>query len=144
MWSSTHWDKFSVIKAMVICLIVGCSKRSGRDKDVSFYRIPKITMNNPRMEELSRRCRESLIVAISRSDLTDNILESDRTCSRHFITSKPAELENELHTDWLPTQTIGPDSETDPVRSMARVERYERRLSWIARSEMIEAAETLL
>ena len=129
---------------MIICLIVGCSKCSGRDKDVSFYRIPKITMNNPRIEELSRRRREGFIAAISRSDLTDSILESNRICSRHFITGKPAELEDELHPDWLPTQNLDPGSETDPVRSMAKVERYERRLSRIARSERIEAAETLL
>ena len=34
---------------MVLCVVFGCSKRQGRDKDVSFYRIPKI------MEKLSRK-----------------------------------------------------------------------------------------
>ena len=27
---------------MVLCIVVGCSKRSGRDKDVSFYKLPKV------------------------------------------------------------------------------------------------------
>ena len=27
---------------MVLCIVVGYSKRSGRDKDVSFFRIPTI------------------------------------------------------------------------------------------------------
>ena len=67
---------------MVLCLIVGCSKRSGRDKDVSFYRVPKIITNKgPRKEELSRRRRAGFIAAISRHDLTDSILENDRVCS---------------------------------------------------------------
>ena len=29
-------------RLMVLCIVVGCSKRSGRDKDVSFFRIPTI------------------------------------------------------------------------------------------------------
>ena len=49
------------VKTMVICLVAGCSKRSGRDKDVSFYRIPKIMKNNHRLEGLSRRRRDGFI-----------------------------------------------------------------------------------
>ena len=31
---------------MVLCIMIGCSKRSGRDKDVSFYRIPSVLTRN--------------------------------------------------------------------------------------------------
>ena len=27
---------------MVMCIVIDCSKRFGRDRDVSFYRIPKV------------------------------------------------------------------------------------------------------
>ena len=30
---------------MVLCIVVGCSKRSGRDKDVMFYRLLKLVSN---------------------------------------------------------------------------------------------------
>ena len=60
---------------MVLCLIVGCSKRSGRD---TFYCVPKIITNKgPREEELSQRRRAGFIAAISRHDLIDTILEND-------------------------------------------------------------------
>ena len=34
-----------VSQAMVLCVVFGCSKRSGRDKDVSFFGIPKVIYN---------------------------------------------------------------------------------------------------
>ena len=44
--------------AMVLCCFVafGCSKRSGRDKDDSFYRIPKVVSNKG--PELLSRAKE--------------------------------------------------------------------------------------
>ena len=130
---------------MVLCLIVGCSKRSGRDKDVSFYRVPKVITSKGRgIEELSRRRREGYIAAISRSDLSDSILENDRICSRHFISGKPAQLEDELNPDWLPTQHLG---HSHLVSSRARPDgdnRYQRTVARRIRSETMEAAQTLL
>ena len=43
---------------MELCLIAGCSKCSGRDKDISFFHVPKVnTRKEHRIEKLSRRCR---------------------------------------------------------------------------------------
>ena len=129
---------------MVLCLIVGCSKRSGRDKNVSFYRIPKvITRKGPRIEELSWRRRTGFISAISRDDLTDSILENDRICSRHFISGKPADLEDELNPDWLPTQNLG-HSKVDSDRAIASLERFQRAASRSDHLEKIEAAQALV
>ena len=129
---------------MVLCLIVGCSKRSGRDKNVSFYRIPKvITRKGPRIEELSRRRRTGFISAISRDDLTDSILENDRICSRHFISGKPADLEDELNPDWLPTQNLG-HSKVDSDRAIASLERFQRAASRSDHLEKLEAAQALV
>ena len=93
---------------MVLCVVVGCSKRSGRDKDVSFYRLPKITASKgSRVLELSKKRRAGYIAAISRGDLSEKILANDRICSRHFINGKPASLEDETNPDWLPTLNLG-------------------------------------
>ena len=51
---------------MVLCIVVGCSKRSGRDKDVSFYRIPKIIRNRgEETKKLSEKRRNGFVAAIS-------------------------------------------------------------------------------
>ena len=51
---------------MVLCVVLGCSNRSGRNKDVSFYRIPSVITNRgPRDKELSMKRRDGYIAAIS-------------------------------------------------------------------------------
>ena len=55
---------------MVLCIVFGRSKRSGRDKDVSFFRIPKVITNKGKdLEKLSRKCREGFLSAV-KGDLT--------------------------------------------------------------------------
>ncbi len=56
----------------VLCLVLGCSKRSGRDKDVSFYRIPKVITTRGKQEyELTKKRRGGFISAISRDGLKE-------------------------------------------------------------------------
>ena len=63
---------------MVSCVVVGCSKRSGRDRDVSLL---KVTVSKgPRCLELSKKHRKRYLAAISRGDLTEKILANDRIC----------------------------------------------------------------
>ena len=57
--------------AMVLCVVVGCSKWSPHDKDVPFYRIPKIIIN--RGEEtkiLSEKRRNGFVAVISKRDIS--------------------------------------------------------------------------
>ena len=78
-------------------------------------------------------CRKlaGFLAAIKREGLTDKILENDRVCSRHFITGKPATLEDDMHPDWLPTQHLPgssqDDSGTPPSDKVDRYERMKRR-----------------
>ena len=68
--------------AMVLCVVIGCSKRSGCDKDVSFYRIPKIVTHRGKQEyELTKKRRAGFLAAISRDLRDTRVLESDRICS---------------------------------------------------------------
>lgn len=57
---------------MVLCLVFSCSKRSGIDKDVSFYRIPEVITNRGKdLEKLSGKCHSGFLSAIRRADLTE-------------------------------------------------------------------------
>ena len=92
---------------MVLCILVGCSNRSGRDKDVSFYCIPVIrTTRSEREFQLRKARREGFLAAIFRQDLTNSKLENERIWSRHFVTGKPADLFDETNPDWLPSQLL--------------------------------------
>ena len=112
---------------MVLCVVFGCSKRSGRDKDVRFFRIPKIlTKGSSNLKELSKKRRAGFIAAISREDITEKILVNDRICSRHFISGQPAALKDNTNPDWLPTLNLGHIKLSDR-RIMAGTERWRRR-----------------
>ena len=64
---------------MVLCVMIGCSKRSGHDKDVSFYRIPSVLTHLGKKDyKLSKRRRDGFLAAISWDDLTESILKNGR------------------------------------------------------------------
>ena len=99
---------------MVQCVVVGCNNRSERDKDVSYYKIPSVITHthDERDRELSTKRRDGFLAAISREDLTVEVLESDsktdyRVCSRHFLSGKPAKLYEVTSPDWLPSINLG-------------------------------------
>ena len=48
---------------MVLCVAIGCSKHSDRDKDVSFHRIPAIIRHTDKRDfELSKKRREGFLL----------------------------------------------------------------------------------
>ena len=48
---------------MVLCVVIGCSKRSDRDKDVSFHRIPAVIRHTDQHDfELSKKRREGFLL----------------------------------------------------------------------------------
>ena len=66
----------------MLCLFVGCGNRSGRDKGLYFAKVPSIIENQGKeARDLSEERRSRWILAISRDDLTDTILENDQ-CTR--------------------------------------------------------------
>ena len=76
---------------MVLCAVIRCSKRSGRDKGIIFYRIPATIKGRSKQElELSKKRRNGFLSALSREELSDKIITNDRICSTHFISGKPA------------------------------------------------------
>ena len=132
---------------MVLCVVFGCSKRSGRDKDVSFFRIPKVIYNKgDRTQQLSRRRRDGYLAAISRLGLTEKILKNDRVCSKHFVSGKPADLLEDTSPDWLPSLNLGHSKSRLLAKATERWERRKARQGVPVRqgvAERQEAAQTL-
>ena len=93
---------------MPMCLIVGCSRKTGRDKGIRLYRVPAVVTNQgPEFEELSIERRRLWIPAISRDDLSEKILNSDRVCDQHFHSETAAPLWDRHNIDWVPTLNLG-------------------------------------
>ena len=103
---------------MVLCAVVGCSNRSGRNKKghkkdgkkVSFFRIPAIIKHTDNRDlKLSTKRRDGYLAAISRDDLTTEMLDNSdyRVCSDHFVDREPAKLYDFTNPNWLPTLNLG-------------------------------------
>ena len=115
---------------MPMCLIVGCSRKTGRGKRVRLYRVPAIITNQgPEVEELSIERRRLWISAISRADLTDKILNSDKVCDRHFHSGTAAPSWDRYNIDWVPTLNLGHDktvTQSEQHQAQSREARAER------------------
>ena len=74
---------------MVLCIVVGCGNRSGCDKGIYFARIPSVFRNQGEEAEiLSQERRSRWTSAMSRADVTNEILHNDRVCERHFVSGE--------------------------------------------------------
>ena len=101
---------FKCITAMVLFIVIGCGNRSGRDKGIYFARVPTVVRNQGEEAEiLSQERRSCWISAISRADLTDEILHNDRVCGRHFVSRQAAKAWDRYNVDWVPSLNLGHD-----------------------------------
>ena len=68
------------------CAVFGCSNRSNREKDKSYFRIPAIvTRSNAKKQALSIERRATWLSRIRREDLGADPSEFHRVCGDHFI-----------------------------------------------------------
>ncbi|XP_068755908.1 uncharacterized protein [Montipora capricornis] len=113
---------------MVLCMIVGCGSKSGRDKGLYFARVPSVLANQgEEAQELSKERRSRWISAISRDDLTEEILENDRVCEKHFVSGRAAKSWDKYNIDWVPTLLLGHKKATDRAHhTEAAAKRSER------------------
>ena len=128
---------------MVLCLIVGCGNKTGKKQrsaeKIRFFRIPRVvTHQGEYTEEMTAERRRKWISAISRDDLTDSILETDRVCSKHFVSGQAAKDWDRYNVDWVPTLCLGHSKQqvTDPEVSAARAQRATERRK--RRTEIME------
>ena len=65
-------------------------------------------------EKKPRYChRRGDRAAISRADLTDEILYKDRLCGGHCVSGQAAKAWDSYNVDWVPTLNLGHDKERD-------------------------------
>ena len=92
--------------AVVLCCVIVCSKRFGRD-NVKFFRIPAvITRRGERERELSEIRRREFLAAIGRADLKGTKFSNARMCSLLFVSGSPANLFDDTNVDWIPTMKL--------------------------------------
>lgn len=110
------------------CLIVGCGNKSDCCGDLSFCRVPKVITNQgEEIEQLSIERRRLWLAAISRDDLSENILENDRVCGKHFVSGKAANLWDRFNPDWIPSLYLGHSKRAKQSEKFsANLERSER------------------
>ena len=112
---------------MVLCMIVGRANRRGRDKGVYFARVPSVVTNQGKeAENLSRERRSRWISEISTDDLTEDILENDRVCGRHFVSGNAAKSWDRCNVDWVPTLCLGHSKKVGPQNLEKVTERSQR------------------
>ena len=119
---------------MVLCLVISCGnktrkKRSNVEK-VRFFRVPRVIVNQGEYtKELTSERRRMWISAISREDLTDDILDRDRVCSQHFVSGEAAKDWDRFNGDWVPTLHLGHSKQhvKDPEKAAARAQRAANR-----------------
>ena len=111
---------------MVICAVLKCGNRSGRDKDKRFFRLPSvITHQGEKALELSGRRQLEWLARIKRKNLRPEQYPNTRVCSDHFVSGSPSALFDENNPDWAPSLNLGYDSESmDSIE--AKSGRYER------------------
>ena len=112
--------------AMVICVVYGCSNHSGRDKHISFYRIPAVSFHKGQQDYELKKSEEQVLAAISRRDVEAESLDSWRVCSRHFASGKPADLYDITNPEWLLTLNLGHDKECCIEQLQLCMKRYKR------------------
>ncbi|XP_020899873.1 uncharacterized protein LOC110238542 [Exaiptasia diaphana] len=97
-------------KMPTLCAVYNCGHNNIRDIEYSFYRIPKIIRHQgEQTQKLSTERREQWLKNINRDrkDLTEKKIDGTRVCSAHFVSGKPATLEDKSNIDWAPTVNMG-------------------------------------
>ena len=93
-----------------------------------FSRVPKIVKNGGEMlEELTIRRRRAWLSTISRDDLTEDKLENERVCSRHFVSGQAAKPWDQFDVDWVPTLHLGHTKKLQQIDAQLNADRAERR-----------------
>ena len=104
--------------------MVACGNRSTRDKDKSYFRLPKvITHQRSKTYELSKRRRDEWL---AREDITPKQYPDIRVCSDHFV-ERTAKLYDVDNPDWDPLLKLGYESCYSASHSMNRYEKFARK-----------------
>uniref|UniRef100_A0ABD2W9L0 THAP-type domain-containing protein n=1 Tax=Trichogramma kaykai TaxID=54128 RepID=A0ABD2W9L0_9HYME len=98
-------------KMGLACAVVGCTNTAQNKPGFSFFRFPKVQnrvhKNYDNLRKLSLKRKETWIRCLKQGPLSEKELNYKRVCQEHFISGKPAKLEDEKHPDWAPCKNLG-------------------------------------
>ena len=125
-------------------MIIGCQNKS-EDVPGHYCRVPAVITNQGEAyEELTRERRRRWIAAISRVGLTDNIIQNDRVCFRHFVSGIAAKPWDQFNIDWIPTLNLGHNKKGENVEAVGdRAERTRQRRKRLEESMEEEVRQKL-
>ncbi len=110
---------------MVICAVIHCENRSGRDKK-RFFRLPSIISHQgDQAFELSRQRQTEWLARIKRKDIRPDQYNFTRVCGDHFLSGSPSKLFNDSSPDWAPSLKLRYDTHISCVSQSAEL-RHER------------------
>ena len=72
-----------------------------------------VTNQGEEAQKLSEERRSRWISAISSDDLTEEILENDRVCEKHFVSGRAAKSWDKFNIEWVPTLLLGHKKASD-------------------------------
>ena len=72
-----------------------------------------VTNQSKKAQELSKERGSCWISAISRDNLTEEMLENDPVCEKHFVSGRAAKSWDKYNIDWVPTLLLGHKKATD-------------------------------
>ena len=105
-WRSNEALLLEGLVMVYCCCVIGCHNRRGRERGVSFHRIPAVINNQgEKWRKLSLRRRSRWITAIKWEHWTPNKLT--RLCLKHFASGKSADMSDTDNPDWIPHLHIG-------------------------------------
>lgn len=68
-----------------VCVVFGCKNRTNKESKKSFFRVPKIILNNSeRVKELTTKRRSMWLRNLSLAS-KGAMLKNNRVCSDHFV-----------------------------------------------------------
>ena len=84
-------------------------------KILNFFKVPSVVTNQgEEAEKLLKERRSLWISAISRDDLTEQIIANDQVCDRHFVSGKGAKSWDRFNVDWnVPWHIVENESNID-------------------------------
>ncbi|KAJ8392011.1 hypothetical protein AAFF_G00083210 [Aldrovandia affinis] len=107
------------------CVVYGCSNRSNRERNRSFYRVPKVILHKgEKCKETTKKRREIWLANLCLSSGAADSKHA-RVCSDHFVKGRPRALYDVDDVDWAPTLNLGYQKITE--KSEAARLRDERR-----------------
>ena len=86
-----------------------------------------VTNQGEEAQELSKERRSRWISAISCDDLTEEILENDCVCEKHFVSGRAAKSWDKYNIDWVPTLLLGHKKATDQAHHTEAVAKRSER-----------------